>query len=97
MAKRRIYKESFDLGYKCGVWGVFNELVSEYSEYPEYGENIIDELLPVAERFGLTEEDLKRALGCEGAPEDWLSGKRKENAGISEEESREDNDLIEGV
>lgn len=91
MAKRRTNKECFDLGHKCGVWEVFDGLINEY------GENIIDELLPVAEQFDLTEEDLKKALDLEGAPEDWFYGKRKENAEISEEESREDNDLIEGV
>lgn len=78
----KAFTEGFNRGHKCGVWDVFEGLVSEY------GEDIIDELLPVAEEFGLVEEDLKGIFDDDGAPEDWSNGERelKKMAGISEKE-----------
>ena len=84
MAKRKTNRECFDLGHKCGAWEVFEAIVSEY------GEDIIDELLPVAEQFNLTEEDLNRILDDDGAPEDWYYGERPwKISEISDEENRE--------
>ena len=58
MAKRKTYKEGFDRGYEIGVRDVFDAIMIN-----DYISIDIDDLVPVAEVFKISEKELRGIAG----------------------------------
>lgn len=58
MAKRKTYKEGFDRGYEIGVRDVFEAIMMN-----DYISIDIDDLVPVAEEFKISEKELGGIAG----------------------------------
>lgn len=58
MAKRKTYREGFDRGYEIGVRDVFEEIRDN-----DFISIDVEDLAPVAEACGISDEEFKAIIG----------------------------------
>ena len=63
MAKRKTYKECRNEGYDRGVRDVFEAILWTY--------DFRDELAPIAEEFGISDEEFKTIIGISEEDEEY--------------------------